>query len=193
MRWGNAVGLMLAGFIDRVLVVLGAVLGAQWPGFLEAYRQRLGGHLDESRRWLNSYRQLTEQFSEQGLSGFIDSLERSQMPVLRAQGQLLQQELNREAHLEQAWNGLSDPSTFLSSWHFIKTLDVHIAKRTLEIYSPTLPLTIDALIWALLVAVLVWGFWALLWWGVKGGCRGGMTLWQRVWKQASSGSTPPSH
>lgn len=191
MRWGKTVGLMLTGFIDRVLVVLGAALGAQWPGFLEAYRQRLGGHLDESRRWLNSYRQLTEQFSEQGLAGFIHSLQQSQMPVLRAQGQLLQQELSRETRLEQAWNGLSDPSTFLSSWHFIKTLDVHIAKRTLEIYTPTLPLTVDALIWALLGAVLVWACWSLLRCGVKGGWRLFMQV-LGLGKQQPSHSKPPT-
>lgn len=191
MRWGGAISRVLAGLIDRTLVVLGVILGAQWPGFLDAYRQRLGGHLDESRRWLNSYRQLTEQFSEQGLTGFIQSLQQSQMPVLRAQGQLLQQELSREARLEHAWNGLSDPSTFLSSWHFLQTLDVHIAKRTLAIYTPTFPLTIDALIWALLGAGFVWVSWTLLWCGMRGLCRMSIQLLRRG-RQGSSHSIPPT-
>src|SRR5690242_13398700 len=61
MRWplvARPLGRLVEGLFDRLLCVVGAVAFTQIPEFIQQYLQRLGGHLDEARRQVESFAQV---------------------------------------------------------------------------------------------------------------------------------------
>ncbi len=145
------------GLLDRLLCVLGAVLFAQLPEFMQQYLQRLGGHLDEARRQLENLRSAAER-SGMTLKQLIADASSNPDPAIVRLGGVVRETSARVDSLAAASDALLHASAFTRPFVFLRHLDPSIAKATLSIFRPAVPTTFEGLVYALLGVVALLAF-----------------------------------
>ena len=174
MSWPQPVrslGAAGEGLLDRLLCVLGAVLFAQVPEFIQQYLQRLGGHLDEARRQLE---QLKDAAAQSGLTldQLVATASANADPAVARLGGVVHGAAARVDSLASADEAIRHASAIARPFVFVRHLDPGIAHATLAIFRPAVPTTIEGLVYALVGMVVLVGAYHL---GVKRPVR-------RVWR-----------
>jgi hypothetical protein len=139
---------------DRFLFSIALVIGMQLPEFIQQYRQRIGGHLDEVIQHLAQFQAIANRLYQGDLtlltSHYLDSADR----VMQQTGELLQALVTRQQLLQTQFEHLLLPQYFDKMYHFIKELNYEIALATWRHYQLAIPLTVEALATGAVVAVL---------------------------------------
>lgn len=134
----------LLGRLDRLIgTVIGAFSGlaaSQTQAYIQAYLQRLGGHIDEARA---TYQKLQTGEFLPGTDG------PAQERIAAAFGR-------RADDLTQAYSAIANADVFERPWQFIAHMDRAIAEATLTSFTPALPLDTASLVFALAGVVLGW-------------------------------------
>ena len=133
--------------LDRVLCVLGAVASAQLPEFIQQYRQRLGGHLDEARHQLAEYTTIATR-SKLSLSQFIERTSTNSDTIVSQLGTVMRNAVLRVDELTSAEASLSHASLWAKPFVFFSHLDPSIARATWDVYLPAVPTTGEGLVYA---------------------------------------------
>lgn len=133
-------GLLTFGFV-------GALLLSQFPEFFQQYTQRLGGRLDE----INAQVEALERRAAEGgkdrqayLRRFLEDPD----PDVKREGRHFVSLLQRQLALRQAQTALAGADRWWRAYPFITTFDWEIAKPTLRLYRPAVPITVEAGIYA---------------------------------------------
>lgn len=134
----------LLGRLDRLIgTVIGAFGGlaaSQTQAYIQAYLQRLGGHIDEARA---TYQKLQS-------GGFLPGADGpAQERMAAAFGR-------RVEDLTQAYNAIANAEVFERPWQFVTHMDRAIAEAALTNFTPALPLDTASLVFALTGVVLGW-------------------------------------
>jgi Protein of unknown function (DUF2937) len=111
--------------VDGVAAAGGAATFSQLPEFVQQYLQRLGGHRDEALR-------------------FVQTLKAQGADATNA---VLAAAETRAASLIEASDAISRADEFSRPVIFLRYLDPDIARATLEIFRPAVPLTPSGLIY----------------------------------------------
>jgi len=137
-----------ASLLDRALCVLGAVAFSQIPEFMQQYRQRLGGHLDEARRQVRHFQQAAEQ-SGLTLDRLISQTGANADPAVAKLGAVMTEATGRVDTLAAAQAALDHASLWSRPFVFLQHLDTAIARATWAIFRPAVPTTAEGLVYAL--------------------------------------------
>lgn len=148
MRW-------LSATLDRLFFTLAAVTFIQLPGFIEAYLQRLGGHLDEARLKLETWQSLAGQHYRGDLQALIASYQSSLDPAIRQTGEIVQQDWQRVEYLQGSLEALSGQPLWQQLWQLPMYLDTTIATNAWTQYTWTIPLDWQAALTALAAALVL--------------------------------------
>ena len=132
---------------DRVLCVVGAVAFAQLPEFIQQYRQRLGGHLDEARRQLAEFVAIASR-SKLSLPQFIERTSTNSDATVAQLGGAMRNTVLRVDELVAAETALSHSSLWAKPFIFFQHIESGIARSTWEIYRPAIPTTGEGLVYA---------------------------------------------
>lgn len=153
MRWAWAKILTLLGAGVAAVFAAGS---AQGPAFVQAYLQRLGGHIDEARRTVFELRDgaMSRAVSDDG------SRER-----------LLEAFSTRLADLEASREAILTAHALWRPVVMVRQADRDIAAATAEAFTPTMPLDPTSLIYAAIGLVIGWTVWELVQWPVKARLR----------------------
>lgn len=163
MKFGRAALGAGENVLDRVLSVLGALVFAQAPEFMQQYLQRLGGHLDEARRQLQQFEQVAAQ-SGVTLDRLIGQTTASAEPSVARLGHVIQDTVARVDTLTASQTALHDASLWTRPFVFLRYVDLDIARATATAFKPAVPTTLEGLVYALLgVGVML----AIYYLGVK--------------------------
>ncbi len=127
-----------------------AVTGAaasQSVAWTNAYLQRLGGHIDEAKRHLESLRtgDIAKIVTEPG-----------------QRDQLLEVFQHRVTDLEAAREAIANASVFAKPFVCFFNLDGHIAWATLTEFVPSLPLDLAGISYGMLGAGVGWMLWGVM-------------------------------
>ncbi len=133
---------------DRVLCVIGAVAFAQLPEFIQQYRQRLGGHLDEARRQLAEFIAIATH-AKLSLPQFIERTASNPDATVAQLGGVMRNAVSRVEELAAAQAALSHASLWTKPFVFFSYLDTGIARATWDLYRPAVPTTGEGLVYAL--------------------------------------------
>lgn len=150
MRWSTPLRPLChagEGILDRVLCLVGAVLFAQLPEFIQQYLQRLGGHLDEARRQLAQFEAVATQ-AKLPLPQFIERTSRNADAAVAQLAGVMQSALDRVTELTHAEAALRNASLWEKPFVFFANLDRSIASATLDVYRPAVPTTVEGLLYA---------------------------------------------
>lgn len=139
--------------LDRLLCVAGAVTLSQAPEFFQQYLQRLGGHLDEARRQLARYEQVARETGVT-LQGLIDTARAQTSAPVAKLGDVIAETQTRVLELEYAETALRTAAAWERPWVFLRVVDHSIASRTLDVFKPAVPVTLEGLAYAVAGMVL---------------------------------------
>lgn len=139
--------------LDRLLCVTGAVTLAQAPEFFQQYLQRLGGHLDEARLQLARYEQVARETGVT-LQGLIDTARAQTAAPVAKLGDVIAETQARVTDLEAAEIALRTATSWERPFVFLRVLDHSIASRTLEVFKPAVPVTLEGFTYAVAGMVL---------------------------------------
>lgn len=153
---------IVKGLIDRIFVVIGAVLFAQAPQFFNSYGQRLGGHMAELQRQISALQQAADR-SGKGLAEYIHKFVNHSDPDVAMQGDFMQSMVARYSEISNAYLSLINADPWLRPFQFIYHLQPDITRMTLSDFQPGLSLTPESGIYALIGM----GFGYLLYLGIR--------------------------
>lgn len=139
--------------IDRGFALAGAVVMAQFPQFVAQYLQRLGGHVDEAGRNIESYRRTAEGVGK-SLEMYVQHLTRSGDSVVASMGQKITDDLARYNGLVAALKELKEATPVSKFFIFIKNMNLDIVGGTLKDFTPGVPVTAEGLCYALAGMIL---------------------------------------
>jgi hypothetical protein len=140
MRWLLA---RVSSLFGTIVAAVCAAAASQTLAFIYAYQQRLGGHLDEAQRSLDGLR-----------SGTIAA---ASDPAARQQ--LLAEFAHRAADLRAAYDAIAQAGVFAKPASFVAHADYAIASATLNAFTPTVPVDLPSLVFALAGLALGWIAW----------------------------------
>ena len=133
--------------LDRLLCVLGAVAFAQLPEFIQQYRQRLGGHLEEARLHLAEFEKLAAH-AKLTVPQLIERTSSNTDTTVAGLGTVMRTALARVDELATADAALRTATLWQKPFVFFAHLDSSIARATWEIYQPAVPTTTEGLVYA---------------------------------------------
>lgn len=153
LKWIN-------GLIDRIFVVIFALIFSQAPLFMQQYKQQLSGHVAELHIQIDSMRRAA-QISGKTLDVYIRKFLQNADPDFSRQGELMQGMTNRYSNLLNAYQALNDATVYSRPFAFIKHVNLDIAKRTLHNYEFGFLFSIEGLAYALLGGTVGYFIYAL--------------------------------
>ena len=127
-RFALAVGLLLALVFSQV------------PEFVQQYRQRLGGTLDELRREIAQF-DAEAGAQSLGRDAGMARLRANADPLVQARGTDLGLAVDRERRLEDQERDFAAAGPLLRYWVFVERFDPQLAGRAYAIYQPAVPVT----------------------------------------------------
>jgi hypothetical protein len=125
---------------------------SQTMAYTQAYLQRLGGHIDETRHTLAGIR-----------SGSIGEAIRDDA----ARQQLVDSFSHRLAELEAARDAIGQAGAFARPWQLATHLDPAIAGAALEHFTPSVPLDTPSIVFTIAGIVVGWTLWDIAGWPVR--------------------------
>lgn len=132
-----------------IFAAIAGVVASQFQAFVQAYLQRLGGHLDEARRM---GRELEASGTASGTA-----------PTEQVTNMLQQ----RIAELESAIRAIEQANPYLKPFAFFTHMDAEIAAAAGANFVPAIPLDPPGIVYALVGAMLGWVVWELIKWPGK--------------------------
>lgn len=134
----------LDSLAGTIIAVVAGLTSLQLPAFIDAYLQRLGGHLNEARLGLVA----------------VENSQLGKEPALLEQVVATAQE--RVDYLEVAQSAIAQAGSFEQPVLFFTHLDNEIALATARSFTPALPLDVPSLIYAVLGMLVGWSAWGLI-------------------------------
>jgi DUF2937 family protein len=154
---------LLRGLLDRLFLVAAALAGGLVPGFITQYRQRLGGRLDQARLDLAPWQKIADQFHQGSLEKLIEYHLGSADPKFHAEGAVIRSLVDSVQQLQSAAEALQHHNLFQQLAYLVLHADPGIARATFTDWAPTLTLTTDAALIALLFALGIWLLFHAVW------------------------------
>lgn len=151
----------LTGLFDRVFAVVGALVCAQAPMFIQQYGHQLSGRVAELKLQVGSIASAAAQGHKsvpQYIQRFIDSGDQDFM----LQGELMQKMSMRYGYLSEALQDLNTTSIWAKPFVFIRDFNWDIAQSTLKDFQPGIPFTLEGLVYALIGIGLGYGLFSVL-------------------------------
>ena len=142
--------------IGACIAFLGAATSAQGPAFVQAYLQRLGGHIDEAQRTLS---ELSGGSTAQLVGDVV------------ARDRLVGAFAGRLAELEASRGAVEKAPALWRPFSLVLNGDREIIVATAGDYTPNMPLDAGSLVYALGGLFFGWAVWALLQWPARASFR----------------------
>lgn len=127
-------------FLGAAVAAAGAILGSQFLAFIQQYRQRLGGHLDEAARNLR-------EVSVGEISKLLDDSTRAAVSAVAER---------RVDELQAAINRIEGAGPLTKPFVFAQHVDYEVANATWSSFQPALPLDVVNLAYAAAALVVSW-------------------------------------
>lgn len=138
---------------------IGISAGSQAPEFAQQYQQRLGGAADELRIVIEEFDQDARNNGLDRKSA-LEKLIRNPDSLVRDRGQTMTRTIERQERISTQLQSLQSASDLLRPFIVMKSLDDRIARRTLDVYKPAVPLTVAGLAYGVfgmfVLGVLAW-------------------------------------
>ena len=154
----------LRGLLDRLVLLVGVLAGGVLPGFVQQYRQRIGGRLDEARQQLGEWQALADRLFGADLDALAAHHRQSSDTTFAAEAALIEQTQARVLELEQTLAALQG-SLWERTAGFLTHADWMDVQATWSLFQPDFPLHPETLFFALCFGGAVW----LLWLGLVRG------------------------
>src|SRR5690606_26486278 len=155
---------MLRGLLDRLVLLAGTIAGGCVPGFIQQYRQRVGGRLDQVQIDLAPFQQIATRFHDGDMQALVRHHLASSDPSFHAEGQALQDMLDSLTRLQAMAEGLSG-SLWQQIAYLLRHYDRDIGAATWSDHVPVFSVEPAGLVVAFTIGLTLWLLFLLLWQG----------------------------
>lgn len=145
----------LGGLMDRAFAVLGALLFAQAPLFMQEYTQQLIGREAELKLQVEGMRRAASATGKT-LEAFINKFAVSGDSDIASQGEAMQGMVSRWYHLSDALSSMQNSNLWGRPFAFVYHLNGDAFSSTLANFHPGLPMSLEGGIYALIG--IIFGF-----------------------------------
>jgi len=135
--------------LDRIFVVMGALICIQAPLFMQQYHQQLVGRVDELAQQVDMMHQVAME-SNKSLEQFIFKFVTNNDIDFSRQGNIMKGMVDRWRYLSEGLSSVDNASIWIKPFVFLQYLDYPIAHSTLNHYQFGIILTYEGLIYALI-------------------------------------------
>jgi hypothetical protein len=144
---------MIVSRIALFFAMVVAIATTQLPEYMQQYRQRLGGAIDELAAVVA---QFDNEAKAEGLSETdgIARLEANSDRLAKARGVDMANNVARLAKLQRSAAALDNPNRFVRWQTFATTFDTRVAARAYEAFQPAVPTTADGFVAGLIGFVI---------------------------------------
>ena len=132
------------GLLDRVFFLCGAFIGSQIPLFIEQYKQRLSGHIEALALQLAELTKIAAA-SNKSLGQYIHKFKISLDADFVNQGYFMEGIVSRYQELQNVLQVLDQSPSWLQLIHFIRNINLDIAKSSLSAFTPGFLFSIEGL------------------------------------------------
>jgi hypothetical protein len=139
--------------IDRCFFTFSFILGVQLPALIQQYNQRLAGHLSEAKLQLSQFQSIANQHYQGDLLEMVVKYQKNTEASIVSTGDLIQQLIARIDHLQQQTALLLDFNYLKQVSNFILYSDKQIVLATLNDFSLSIPLEVNALCTGAFIAI----------------------------------------
>ena len=148
--------------LDRIILVIGVIAAGCIPSFIAQYRQRAGGRLDQVLQDIAPFQAIANQFHHGSLQELIRYHLASVDQTFHNEGAALQAMVDSAEQLRQALQALNT-DLFHQLVYMLTQADPLIARATWEIFSPSFNLTVESVVFAVIVGVAIWLVFLTVW------------------------------
>ena len=145
----------IGSIIDKINFSIFFIAGTQLPGFIQAYLQRISGHLAEAKYQLSKYQDVANLHYQGDLALMTKRYQQNSDPGISATGEIIAELDSRVTMLAEYVEQLSTSNFITKLYHFVTNIDVEIAKATLQDHQLNIPLTLEAAGCGLVLAILL--------------------------------------
>ncbi|MEM7426591.1 MAG: DUF2937 family protein [Pseudomonadota bacterium] len=154
---------MIARLVASLFMAgIGISAGSQAPEFAQQYYQRLGGAVDELRTVVEDF---DRDAQKNGLErdAALERMIRNSDNLVRDRGSTMSTTIRRHERITGQLRALESAPEIMRPVIALRAMDDEIAKRTLEVYRPAVPLTLPGLAYGF-IGMIVLGFltWLLM-------------------------------
>ncbi|TLU66350.1 DUF2937 family protein [Thalassotalea litorea] len=145
---------LIASLSDKLMFTVSCLLGMQIPAFINAYQQRLAGHLDEAHLQLQNFQSIADKYHQGDISQLLSAYRASADPGINASAELVLNLIDRIALLTSHLANLTQGDYVHQVYYFLTGMDSAIAKATLHDFQLALPMQASALATGLMLAIV---------------------------------------
>lgn len=153
---------MLHGLLDRLVLLAATLAGGCIPGFIQQYRQRVGGRLDQVQIDLAPFEEIARRYHGGDMEALVRHHLASADPTFHAEGEALQAMLASLSRLQAMAEGLAG-TLWRQIGFLLRHYDANIGAATWRDHVPTFSLQPDGLIVAAVVGLACWLLFQGLW------------------------------
>lgn len=146
---------------DRLFALFGAIVLCQLPALISQYALLLSGHFSECKIQVAGL-ELIAQKTGKTLSEYIKKFAESGDRDTQSLGEWMNGLLARLSELSSAHNALSEASVWTKPFVFAVHVDMSLLKETTHQFTPSLPVSIEGLLYAFIGMFLGVGLFYLL-------------------------------
>ncbi len=130
--------------MDRIFVVMGALIFLQLPLFMQQYHLSLQGHVKELEYQIEKIN-LAAQSSGKSLNEWVQKFVKSTDPDFAKQGYLMQEMLTRRVELTDAMSAWKKSSVYQRPFVFVRYYKTDIVKETWQMFQFGIPFNLEGL------------------------------------------------
>lgn len=149
---------MFRGLMDRLVLLVGVLAGGALPSFMQQYRQRLGGRLDQAREQLGDWQALADRLHGGELSALIAHHRQSGDVTFVQEAVLIESVQSEVGALQAAVSAIQG-----GSWEQLVGMLGHLRgadlQATFALFEPAFPLTPQGISFALIFGGVLWLGW----------------------------------
>lgn len=149
---------MIRGLMDRLVLLGGVLAGGALPSFMQQYRQRLGGRLDQAREQLEDWQGLADRLHGGDLAALVAHHRQSGDATFVQEAVLIESVQAEVVALQDAVSAIQG-----GSWEQLAGMLGHLRtadlQATLTLFEPAFPLTPQGISFALVFGGVLWLGW----------------------------------
>jgi Protein of unknown function (DUF2937) len=146
---------IIGGILDRLILVAGVIAGGTIPSFIAQYRQRIGGALDQALRDLAPFQEIANQRFNGSMQALLQHHLNSSDKTFHSEGAALATMVDSAQHLREAAQALNT-DLLHQLLYLLKSADGKMLSATWAIFQPAFGLSMESLLLAAVVGVMIW-------------------------------------
>jgi hypothetical protein len=146
---------LITTLFDRILFTLSFILGVQAPEFMQQYIQRLAGHLDEAKHQLQQFQIIADIQFNGNLNLMVARYQANTDTAIAQTGGVISAMNDRVISFSNQLSQLQNHDYTTSLYHFVRQIDLTMARATLDDFQLAVPIEVGALLTGAIFAVTI--------------------------------------